>query len=314
MPIHATLIAENYAGHLSQGKGLAERAGFSWDFQPVIFRKKGLIPRLVFRSGFQTLRQIEPVILTPQTEIIISMAGKGSRVAALLGKRYNLPVIQIQDPRMSVRDFSLVIVNEHDRLRGDKVVTIRTALHGVTEEKLSQARQKWKPVIRQTNRRILGVLLGGTNGRYVFEEREAAKLSEQIRDFIILHQMECIITSSRRTSEKALFLMKTFLQPYGVRFLSGEGEENPYLGILACSDCLAVTEDSVSMISEAVATSCPVGILPLSGHSGRLRSFVEGLQEVGRVVAFDKNMPLLPMEKLDDTPLAVERIKQKLKC
>lgn len=312
MPIHATLVAENYAGHLSQGKGLAERAGFSWDFQPVIFRRKGFLPRILFHTAFYRLAQIEPVVITPRTDLIISMAGKGSRVAALLGRQHNLPVIQIQDPRMSLKDFDLVIANEHDGLKGEKIVMVRTALHGVTDVKLTQARQKWQSVIVQEGQGVLGVLLGGTNGRYIFEEREAARLAEEISAFISVHQMTCVITPSRRTSPQALAVMKARLQSEKVHFLEGQGDENPYLGILACSDVLAVTEDSVSMISEAVATDCPVGILSLSGRSARLRGFVEGLERLGRVFPFAINMPLVRMEKLDDTPLAVERIKRHL--
>lgn len=314
MTIHATLIAENYAGHLSQGKGLAERAGFSWEFQPVIFRKKNLLSQLFFRSGFRLLEQIEPVIIKPETDVLISMAGKGSRVAALLGGIHKIPVIQIQDPRMSLKNFTLVIANEHDHLKGEKVVTVRTALHPVTQEKLDQARQNWQGRLCQEERCLLGVLLGGTNGRYEFGKKEAVMIAERIRDFITARQMACVITASRRTSPEVLSVMKTLLQPCGVRFLGGEGKENPYLGILACSDCLAVTEDSVSMISEAVATTCPVGILPLSGQSTRLKSFVRGLEKMGRVVPFDRDMRLSPMEKLDDTPRAVERIKKHLKC
>jgi mitochondrial fission protein ELM1 len=45
---------------------------------------------------------------------------------------------------------------------------------------------------------------------------------------------------------------------------------NPYISVLAASDVLLVTADSISMISEACATQKPVYIFPLAGFSRKL--------------------------------------------
>ncbi|MXV44284.1 hypothetical protein GS501_04365 [Saccharibacter sp. 17.LH.SD] len=309
--MHATLIAENFVGMWSQARGLAERAGFRHSQQPII-KRETIWKRLPSRLWVRPLSVIEPIQLSPETRLIMSVGGCGAVVGAALGKRYGLPVVQIQNPRTSLHPYALVVANTHDRLKGENVCVARTAMHGVTEDFLQQARQRWASIIRCDDKPVLGVLLGGSNGRYRFGELEAQIIADKMEAFIKQHQVHCVVTSSRRTSERAVALLKKRLEPYGACFRGGEGEENPYAGILACSDCLAVTTDSVSMISEAVATTQPVGILPLTGHSTRIGEFIDLLMRVGRVQSFDVNMARQPVEKLDDTTRAAEEIHRRI--
>lgn len=311
--MHATLIAEDFAGMWSQGRGLAERAGFSWECEPVLMRKADPWQRLPVRLWPSPLKRVEPLTISSKTDLIISLGGRGGVVGAALGERLRLPVVQIQNPRLSLKKYMLVVANQHDRLTGDNVFEARTALHGVTEAVLEQARTRWHRTIRAGRKPVLGVLLGGSNGRFRFEEKEAAHIADIIKDFMCARQAECVVTPSRRTGQAALALLKERLEPIGARFLDGKGEENPYIGLLACSDILAVTTDSVSMVSEAVATSLPVGILPLSGHSSRITNFIRMLEKQGRVRSFSSMMSFDRVERLDDTSLAAEELWRRMK-
>lgn len=92
------------------------------------------------------------------------------------------------------------------------------------------------------------------------------------------------------------------LEPHGIAVLTGSGDDNPYMGMLASADMIAVTTDSVSMISEAVATSAPVLVFPLPGRSSRISRFVKTLEDAGRVKWFDPAQVLWDVMPLDDTP------------
>ena len=52
------------------------------------------------------------------------------------------------------------------------------------------------------------------------------------------------------------------------------GGENPYFGILALSERLIVTGESISMISEALAAGPPVHVLRLDGRGERHEAFL----------------------------------------
>src|SRR5690606_33209982 len=61
---------------------------------------------------------------------------------------------------------------------------------------------------------------------------------------------------------------------------NGAGE-NPYPGLLGHADAVLVTEDSVSMASEAATTGLPVHIFPLGRVAPKIRRFHESLTARG---------------------------------
>jgi hypothetical protein len=72
-------------------------------------------------------------------------------------------------------------------------------------------------------------------------------------------------------------------RPEAPRAFLWEGEgENPYFSILACSDALLVTGDSVNMASDAAATGAPVHVFA-PGGSPKLAAFLAGLESLGAV-------------------------------
>ena len=57
-------------------------------------------------------------------------------------------------------------------------------------------------------------------------------------------------------------------------------------GMLGLADHVLVTEDSVSMVSEACATGRPVQTISLEGGTERLRAFHRGMMDDGHVRPF----------------------------
>ena len=88
--------------------------------------------------------------------------------------------------------------------------------------------------------------------------------------------------------------------PLGGYVWDGNGD-NPYFGMLALADAIVVTVDSVSMISEAVATAAPVMLATLPGRSRRNGLFTEALLREGRVREFAGRFEMWPVAPLDDT-------------
>ena len=88
--------------------------------------------------------------------------------------------------------------------------------------------------------------------------------------------------------------------------------DNPYFGLLALADAIVVTEDSVSMVSEAVATAAPVLLAALPGRSRRIRQFTRFLQEDGRLRPFAGRLDLWPVAPIDDTQAAADEMRRRL--
>jgi mitochondrial fission protein ELM1 len=67
---------------------------------------------------------------------------------------------------------------------------------------------------------------------------------------------------------------------------------------------VVVTIDSISMISEAIATAAPVMLAELPGSSRRSGLFLKELLDAGRVRHFVGRMDWWPVTPMDDTPRA----------
>jgi mitochondrial fission protein ELM1 len=119
------------------------------------------------------------------------------------------------------------------------------------------------------------------------------------------------VTPSRRTDAAVTRVLAETLAPLGGQVWDGSGE-NPYFGMLALADAIVVTVDSVSMVSEAVATAAPVMLARLPGRSRRNALFTEGLLRDGRVREFNGRLELWPVTPLDDTAEAAAEMCRRL--
>jgi hypothetical protein len=106
-------------------------------------------------------------------------------------------------------------------------------------------------------------------------------------------------------------VLREALVPLGGWVWDGTGE-NPYFGMLALADLIVVTQDSVSMISEAAATTAPVMVVALPGRSRRQALFLRTLTNEGRIRLFDRRFAPWPVTPLDDTPLAAAEMRRRL--
>ena len=91
--------------------------------------------------------------------------------------------------------------------------------------------------------------------------------------------MAAMVTPSRRTPAEAKRVIAEALAAEKLGAMWDELGENPYLGILASADRLIVTAESISMISEALATGRPVHVLPLEGEGRRHDAFLARIIE-----------------------------------
>ena len=300
------MLAEDLAGMRSQVLGLAEAAGL----QP---RSIPLLPRLPWwwmpgRYWPSPLRAVR--ITSPAEPLALGCGGKAAPVLAALKRRGKLTV-QIQHPRMDLRHFDQIVVTRHDGVTGPNVIVTRTALHRVTPARLAAARLEWAERLAHLPRPLVAVLVGGSNGRFRLEEPEGTALAGQLAAMMRADGAGVAVTPPRRTAPLVVDALRTALEPLGGLVWDGQGE-NPYFGMLACADAIVVTADSVSMVSEAVATAAPVLIAELPGRSRRIGAFLRGLQADGRTRSFQGRLEMWQTAPLDDTQEAADTVRRRL--
>jgi mitochondrial fission protein ELM1 len=307
MPPQSWILTEPYAGLQAQALGLAEAAGLS----PKLLDLKPKSPYSWFSAAWWPA-PLRAVGLHERPDgLLFTAGGTGAAVGAAL-RREGTRVVQVQHPRMNLRKFDLVVANAHDRIAGRNVIVTRTALHRARPAVLEAARQTWTRRFAHLPRPLVAVLVGGSNGRFTLDENQAQLLGRNLAAMIARDRVGVVLTTSRRTAADVHESLRGALAPLGAWIWDGEGD-NPYYGMLACADAIVVTVDSISMVSEAVATTAPVLLADLPGKSRRNTLFLKYLLDEGRVRHFCGRMDWWPVTPLDDTPAAAAELRDRLK-
>ncbi|MCQ8277765.1 mitochondrial fission ELM1 family protein [Acetobacteraceae bacterium KSS8] len=301
--LDGAILSEGFAGLESQAFGLAERAGLVLEARTL--RRRGVLSRLAPSAWPRPLSQVETLGALPDG-LLFTLGGAGASVGAALRRQSGRRIVQIQNPRMRLDRFDLVVANTHDEIDGPNVLLARTALHRVTPETLEAARAEWAPRLAHLRRPLVSVLVGGSNGRFRLGEPEALALADRLAAMMRTEGVGVALTPSRRTALAVRAILERTLRPLGAFVWDMQGE-NPYLGLLACADAIVVTADSVSMVSEAAATTVPVMVERLPGRSRRIGLFLQALIDAGRIRFFNGGIEGRDGFPLDDTgPVAAE--------
>jgi mitochondrial fission protein ELM1 len=312
------VLTTGEAGMRSQALGLAQAVGLPVTEKRVLVRPPwpwlpgGLLP--------MPLSALDPRgdPLSPPWPRLVVACGRRSMGPALAIKRLSRGgtlAAYVQNPEMARRKFDLVAAMPHDNVRGANVVTVRTALHPITQERLAAARDEWRARLAPSGAPLLGVLVGGDNSSYRLTASIAARLVRILRSAHAGHGLTPVVTPSRRTGKATKHMLAEALAQESLGSMWDETGPNPYLGILALADRLIVTAESISMISEALATGRPVHVLPLEGHGQRhdrfLREIVEG-RLVSLVEGDDLDWSFSGQPPIEATAEAAQRIRSML--
>ncbi len=256
-----------------------------------------------------------PDFAPPWPDVLVSCGRRSVALARALRRASGAAIlaVHIQDPRVSPRAFDLVVAMDHDRIAaGPGVMKVGTALHDLTPAALAEAREAWRGRFERLGRPLVGVAVGGSIRGGAFTEVEARRLIAGLQQLRRETGVGLAITPSRRTSPAIRALLAEAFEGDPCALLWDGTGENPYRGILALADRLVVTSDSVSMVSEALATGRPVDILDL-GFS-RHAAFVEGLVRRGAARRFEGDprafRPVLARDATAEAAAAVRGLLQ----
>jgi mitochondrial fission protein ELM1 len=301
-------ITTGQAGFRTQARGLAEAVspgavektiGLIWPWS--------LLPpsRLTLFGLDKAKDRLEP----PWPDLVIS-CGRTAGKTALAVKQASggrTLAVHIQHPLSRLQAFDLVIPMRHDGApAAPNTLPIDLALHDVTPARLAGAAAAWRERFASLSRPLTGVLLGGATQKKPFTVQQARALAGRLKG--MRAEGGLAITPSRRTpGEVKAVLREAFAGDAGVYWWDETGD-NPYLGILALSDRIVATGDSVSMVSEAVATGAPVAVFDLGGGGTRHRRFLENLVQRGIVSRADGS-PFVAGSRLNETPRAIEAVR-----
>ncbi|MCL4315620.1 MAG: mitochondrial fission ELM1 family protein [Gammaproteobacteria bacterium] len=308
------LLSEDKAGMVNQCLGLAEALGVEPVWKRIVPRApwKYLPPRLWF-APFSAPGPGSDALTPPWPDITIG-CGRYAVGLALAIKRASGGrsfAVHIQDPKVDARRFDLIIVPQHDRLRGDNVIVTHGAMHRVTQARLDGEAPRFAPQLQHLPRPLVAVLVGGTNRRYRLEAEEARALGAQLMKLAHDYQAGIALSVSRRTSPAVTEELRRALATVPSVMWDGHGD-NPYFAWLALADFIIVTCDSVSMVTEACYTGKPVYVVELPGGSRRFRAFHQAMRASGYTRRFEGRLEKWNYAPLRETESVAAELRARL--
>ena len=301
MDKHIWALTSGEAGFVSQAAGLAEAVGWPVETRTVHLRAPwSLLPGHLCPFALTGLR--EP--LAPHWPDVLVTCGRRSvavSIAIRKASRGRTFTVHVQNPQVPARYFDLVAPPYHDGMSGENVLPTRGALHRITPAKLEAAAARWRARLGSP---AAAVLLGG-NGR---GHRLTPGRVSALADGLARIRGSIVITPSRRTSAEAVDMLRQRLPRAWIWDRIGD---NPYLGMLALAEHLIVTEDSVSMISEAASTGKPVHVAAVDGGNARFDAFHAMLRDEGVTRPFDGTLAVWTYEPVDEAARVAAEIRRR---
>ena len=309
------VLTDGRPGHISQTLGLAEALSPNPIVKVIGLKPpyRQLSPFLGWAGGralTEKSARIEPpwprlVITSGRSAIPIALA-----IHQLSGKATRL--VNVQDPGFCRRHFDLIVVPEHDELRGRNIMSTAGALGRVTPRRLADAAAAFGSSLGHLPSPRVAVLIGGANAVFQMPEAVARRIAQDLAA-VAATGAGLMITFSRRTGPEAEAIIRAALAGANAIIWDGAGD-NPYFAYLALADHIVVTEDSASMVSEAATTGKPISILQLAGGSPKFSRFHAAMAARGITRGFAGRLDRWSYAPIDETERAAEAVRRILRA
>ena len=279
--LKALLLTEGMHGMISQVEGMAKalnaeyshkivRLSFPWNLIPPKFTP---ISQIVLKDKIYITENEIP-------DLIIS-CGRKSVVPSIFlkGKNSKIFTIHIQDPKVNLKNFDAIVAPEHDNLKGDNVYNSKGAIHYITEQEISKAKQYLNDKIK--SEKIVSLILGGPNKYYSFSSDQITNIFSQIKSIFVSDGYKVIIIPSMRTPKEIIDLAVKEMRSCG--HVITKIDKQAYLSAYALANYVIVTCDSTSMISEAATSGKPIFVahMKTKKNNYRFKKFFELFKQMG---------------------------------
>ncbi len=305
-PIIAWAATTGEAGMRTQARGLAAAVAG-------VVVEKVTPPALAWPPG--RARALARDFAAPWPDLLVTCGRRSAFLASWLRRRgaRRMLAVHVQDPRRPLDPFDLVVAMAHDRIAaGGKVIKVATALHDVTAASLATAAGEWRERLAPLGRPLAGVLIGGTTSRGGFSPTHRRALADGLAALRRAGWSLAVAPSRRTPAVLIEELAVAFFRDEHVWIWPRVGD-NPYRGVLALADRLVVTGDSVSMISEALASGAPVEVFDLA--MPHFSQFIDPLLAAGALRRFTGGPGSPPARQaVDATPLAAAVVSRLLQA
>lgn len=249
-------------------------------------------------------------VSAPWPKLVIS-AGRQGALFALKVKQKNpsTKLVHLLNPHTSAEKFDLVVRPAHDE--APQITNLFETLGApctVDEGVMEAEMAAWRPKLAPFPLPRLALFLGGPRSKNGWETQKIMALKRQLYKFLEVEKGSLFISTSRRTPKGVLNQLLQNLPPDRVYMWEGMGA-NPYHAFLGFADAVAVTAESVSMLSEVASLGKPLYSVALEPLPEKLSHFNRKLEEAGISRLFTGSFNTWGYTPLNETARVAAHIK-----
>lgn len=310
LELKAILLTQGMHGMVSQAEGLAKALGLSYKHQTINLKPFwNLIPPK-FSPISENLIKDKFVC---DSKIIISCGRKSVIPSIALKKRLGKEIftIHIQNPKVSLNHFDLIISPEHDNMKGDNVISTTGAIHYLTKKEIKENSNYLG--LEKEKKKLVAFIIGGPNKYYAYSEKIIHQTFNKVKTLFTPDKYRIIVIPSYRTPAKVI--KKAYDTFNFNHHVVKDVDKRAYLSALSISDHIVVTCDSTSMISEAAITGKPVYIAMMKAvkNNYRFKNFYTKLNKLGITKELENNVETWSYDNLNEVNRIAPLIKSKMK-
>ena len=310
LELKALLLTQGMHGMVSQVEGLARALGLTYKHQSIKLKPFwNLLPPKLTPISENLVKEK----FVCDSKVIISCGRKSVIPSIALKKRLGKEIftIHIQDPKVSLKHFDLIISPEHDNIKGDNVLTTKGAIHYLTKKEIKDNLNYLN--VNKEKKKLVAFIIGGPNKYYNYNDQAIQQLFTKIKTLFTPDKYKIIIVPSYRTPEK--IIKKAFDTFNFNHIVIKTVDKKAYLSALALADISVVTCDSTSMISEAAITGKPVYIAMMKPNKNnrRFKKFYSLLTDLGITRELKDSVEEWSYESLNEVNRVATIIKTKMK-
>ena len=276
------------------------------DYDPPYILKKFPILGKLYVPYF--LRQKLDTDILPSIIITTGRRMAGTSIALKSILKNNVKTIHIQNPKLSLNNFDLLLIPEHDRIKGKNVIQTKGALCFFEEKDFKKFKEPNLKKIKTKKNTVL-LMVGGNSKKQKPDYSEYFELSTKVIQGVKKLNAQLIVTVSRRTPNKAIKILQSTFSKHlkDFKILSSD-EKKFYPKILEIIDYTIVTSDSVNMISELATLSKPLFIFHFSKKNRKISFFISNLKELNIVQDYHGNLYKFEKSKLQTNKITISQV------
>jgi len=225
-------------------------------------------------------------IASSYADIVISCGSSTAAPNLFLAKESNSKSLVLMKPQLiSLRKFGLAIIPRHDRPKKLRnVIMTDGALNIITDNDTERAKKILLEKTGKLRGRVISLFIGAGIRGLVMDKTFVENLLDKVLRLCEGYDCDLLLTTSRRTDKDIEGLVKKVLSDKPrcklVIIANENNIDHAVGGMLGLSKIALVSQESISMISEAASSDAHTIVFTLNGEADtRHKAFLENLSQ-----------------------------------